>query len=168
MRLLRPFFSLFLAVILLGLAGCASSSKKSEPQVALARFFLEALPNEAGGVARLPDSGVVIQIEPKAQFTELDIDGVEVVDGELGKAFAFRLTQQAGTDLYKMSVPNQGRRIVTVVNNIPIGARRIDGPLTQGYIITYVEVPEDKIAELALNITRSAQEARAKVQKSLR
>jgi hypothetical protein len=142
-----------------------SNSKKNYP-VTVARFYLEATnQQDAGAVARLPKSGVSIAIEPKAYFTEYDIEGCEVVDNELGKGLAFRLTAAAGTDLYKMSVPNQGKRLVTMVNMRPIGARRIDGAFSQGYLVTYVEVPDGELEAMAKNIARSSKDLRAELEK---
>ena len=167
MRLIR---FLILPVLCLGFfaaGGCMSKSKKKDYPVSVVRFLLEATkPQDAGAVATLPESGVKISVEPKAYFTEYDIDGCEVVDGELGKAFAFRLTPAAARDLLKVSVPNQGKRFVAVVNGQPIGARRIDGALTQGYLVTYVEVPADKLADLAKNITRTSKDLREELEKS--
>ena len=142
-----------------------SRSKKDYP-VTVARFYLEATnANEAGGVARLPISGVSITIQPAAYFTEYDIEGCEVVTNELGKGLAFKLTTAASRDLFKMSVPNQGKRLVTRVNGRPIGARRIDGAFSQGYLVTYVEMPEGELEAMAKNIARSSKDLREELEK---
>ena len=165
MRLLRFPLLLSLGLSLIAVAGCMSRSKKDYP-VTVARFYLEATnPNEAGGVARLPISGVSVTIEPSAYFTEYDIEGCEVVTNELGKGLAFKLTTAASRDLFKMSVPNQGKRIVTMVNGRPIGARRIDGAFSQGYLVTYVEVPEGELETMAKNIARSSKDLREELEK---
>lgn len=143
-----------------------SRSKKKDYPVTVARFYLEATnPQDAGAMVNLPVSGVSITIEPKAYFTEYDIEGCEVITNELGKGLAFRFTSAAASDLYKMSVPNQGKRIVTMVNMQPIGARRIDGAFSQGYFVTYVEAPEAELAAMAKNIVRSSKDFREELEK---
>jgi hypothetical protein len=167
MRVIRFLVLPFLCLGLLAVGGCASSKKKKNYPVSVVRFFLEATNSQdAGGVARLPNSGVVIQVEPKAYFTEYDIEGCEVANNELGKSLAFKLTREATRDLLKTSIPNQGKRLVLIMNGQPIGARRIDGALSQGYIVTYVEVPEAELEELAKNIARTSKDLREELEKS--
>jgi hypothetical protein len=164
MRFLRLLVLPLLGLSLLVAGGCASTSKKNYP-VTVVRFLLEATNDrDVGGVALLPVSGVSIKVEPKAYFTEYDIENCEVVSNELGHGLAFRLTAAASRDLYKMSVPNQGKRIVTTVNGRPIGARRIDGAFSQGYIVTYVEVPAEELEALAKNITRTSTDLRKELE----
>lgn len=166
MRLLRLLVLPLLGLALLSAGGCASSSKKKYP-VTVARFLLEATSErDAGGVATLPVSGVSIRVEPKAYFTEYDIEGCEMVSNELGKGLAFKLTTAAARDLFKMSVPNQGKRLVTMVNGRPIGARRIDGAFSQGYIVTYVEVPEGELEAMAKNIALTSKDLREELEKN--
>lgn len=170
MRFLRLFLFTVLSVGLIAASGCSSpekpKKKKRKYPETVARFLLEATdPKDAGAVAHLPTSGVAISVEPKAYFTEYDIEKCEVVNNELGKGFAFKLTTAAARDLYKMSVPNQGKRLVTMVNGRPIGARRIDGALNQGYIVTYIEVPEDELEDMAKNITRTSTDMREEMEK---
>lgn len=162
---LRLFLVPFLGLALLTANGCLSRSKKKDYPLTVARFVLEAGPRDASAVVRLPTSGVSIAVEPKSYFTEYDIEGCEVVNNELGKGLAFRLTAQAGRDLYRLSVPNQGKRIVTLINGRAIGARRIDGALSQGYIVTYVEVPEEELEEMAKNITKTSADLREELEK---
>jgi hypothetical protein len=167
MRYLRLLLIPLLAFVVVGAVGCTSSrTKKKDYPVTVVRFLIESDQNSAGAIVRLPQSGVTIPVEAKSHFTEYDIESCEVVDNELGKSLVFRLTPQAGRDLFRLSVPNQGRRIITTVNGTPIGARRIDRPLSQGVIGTYVEVPEAELVELARNITRTSRDLRAELEKS--
>jgi hypothetical protein len=144
--------------------GCASKSKK-EHEVAIVRFLLEAGSNNVGAVLRLPVSGVTIPVEPNSHFAEFDVEKVEAVKLELGDALAFKLSSTAGRDLYRLSVANQGKRLVTVLNGRPIGARRIEGPLAQGYIVTYVELPDVDLEKLARNIELTSADVRAEIEK---
>ena len=117
------------------------------------------------GTARLPRSGTVIPLAPKAQFTEYDIERCTVMDNELGRSLVFELTSRAVKDLYRVTATNQGRRIVTVVNGLPIGAIRITSPISQGYIVTYVEVEDAELEKLAKEITQTSEDARKELEK---
>ena len=167
MRAIRFLVLPLLGLGLLAAGGCASFSKKKDYPPSVVRFLLEAdNGREASGVAVLPISGVSIRLEPKVYFTEYDVEDCTVVDNELGKAFAFKLTAVAARDLFKMSVPNQGKRLVATVNGRAIGARRIDSAFSQGYIVTYVELPEAQLEELAKNISRTSKDAREELEKN--
>ncbi len=163
MRLFRLLSVTLLGLLALAFAGCNSTSKKDYP-VSVARFLIEADSPAGGVVARLPRSGVAITVEPKSKFTEYDIENCEVVDNEFGKSLAFSFTPAATRDLFRTTVPAQGKRIVTTVNGIPLGARLIEAPLTQGYFVTYVEAPESELAELAKNITKTSKDARKELE----
>lgn len=156
--------SLTLVFCLLG-AACLSSSKKDDGPVVVVRFMLEAVGGDAAGAVRLPRSGTMISIAPKSQFTEYDILKCDVVDNELGKSLIFQLTPQASRDLYRLTVTNQGKRLITVINGEALGARRIERPWNDGYIVTYVEIPEEDMAALAKDITRTSTAARKDVEK---
>lgn len=146
-------------------AGCASKTKKPKYDKAVVRFVLEAGPREMGTQLRLPESGVVVNVTPKAQFSEYDVQSCEVANTEFGKGLVFQFTQAAGRDLLRVSVPNQGLRIVTLLNGAPIGARRIDGPLATGYFVTNVEVSSVDIEKLAKDITLTSTELREELEK---
>ncbi len=164
------FPRLLLSVVSLGLltvfAGCASSLSKRKPEdMALVRFMLESSSDEAAGTVRLPRSETVIAIAPKSLFTEFDIAGCSVVDNEFGKSLAFQLTPQAGRDLFRVTASNQGLRLVTVVNGVAVGARRIERPWNDGYILTYVELPDDKLEKLAKDIAGTSKDAQKDMDK---
>lgn len=166
MRILRFSFWLGLIALSLAVAGCgSSSSKKKKYPVTVARFMLEASDREVGTLVRLPLSGSTINVLPKTYFTEYDISKCEVVDNELGKGLFFQLTEQASRDLYRLSASNQGRRLITTVNGVAIGAVRVDRPIAQGFIITYVEVPLTAMEEMAKNISLTSADARKEAEK---
>ncbi|MEN9841764.1 MAG: hypothetical protein RL376_1564 [Verrucomicrobiota bacterium] len=166
MRILRFSFWLGLIALSLGLVGCGSgSSKKKNYPVTVARFMLEASDREVGTLVRLPESGSSINVMPKTYFTEYDITKCEVVDNELGKGLFFQLTEQASRDLYRLTASNLGRRIITTVNGVAIGAVRFDRPIAQGFIITYVEVPAGELEAMAKNIALTSADARKEAEK---
>jgi hypothetical protein len=167
MRFPRLLLLPLLSLLFLGLAGCltTASSKKKDKTPTLARFMLEVGPREAGARLRLPISNVNVTIVPKALFTEYDIVNCEVANNEFGKCLVFQFSPEAGRDLYRLTVPNQGKRIVTLINGEAMGARMIEAPIAEGYFFTYIEVPEADLAKLAADIKRSSEEARKELEK---
>lgn len=158
-----PFFTLIAGLVVF-LSGCATSKKKYPETIA--RFMLEAGPNEAGATLQLPRSGTTISVAPKTYFTEFDIVNCTAVVNELGKSLVFKLSPAATRDLFKLTAVSRGKRIVTVINSVAVGARRIEDPLGDGYLVTYVEIEDDKLDEIAKNITSTSIDAKKELEKS--
>ena len=146
------------AVSLLGfallLAGC-QTAEKVDYTPTLARFFLEEADARTIG-ATLPQSGVRVMVGPKPVLTEGDIVNVELMQVELGKCLMFQLTPAAARDLYRVSGSNQGRRLVLFLNNLPVGARRMEGPLAEGAVLMFVEVPDAALPALVENLKETS------------
>lgn len=146
------------ALCLAGLScgfGCQSVDAPRDYTAMSARFFLEA-GNADGTPLTLPQSGVHLSVNSKPVITEGDIVNVELVQVDLGKCLLIQLTPSATRDFYRLSVTHQGRRLVLMVNDQAIGARRIDGAITNGLIYVFVEVPEAELAELVNNLKKSS------------
>ena len=159
-RLAFPFFCV---LGLLFAAGC-QSPPPPDYSPTLARFFLE---NPSGAVGmRLPQSGVQLAVAPKPVLTEFDFVDVAVAQVELGRCLMFQLTPAAARDLYRLSVPNQGRRLVLVVNGVPLGARRIDRPLDDGAVLVFAEVADEALLSLANNLRKTSAELQRTLRKS--
>ncbi len=165
MHPLRITLALITSAVCLLAAGCMSSKKKGDYTEASVRFAFEVGGREVGTQIRLPQSGVVLTISPKFLFTEFDVSKCEAANDELGPVLVFSFTEAAARDLYRMTATNQGLRLVTIMNGVPIGARRIDSPLNSGYFVTNVEVEPATLNELAKNITRTSEEARKKAER---
>src|SRR3954466_15734457 len=131
------------AVILIG-AGCQSTKAPRDYTPVQARFFLEAASGDGTPIA-LPQSEVRITVNSKPVLTEGDVVNAEVVQVDLGKCLFFQLTPTATRDFYRMTVTHQGRRLVLLINGAPIGARRIDGAITNGGIFVFVELPDSEL-----------------------
>ncbi|MCX6951549.1 MAG: hypothetical protein NTV51_05100 [Verrucomicrobia bacterium] len=147
------------SLLLLGLAlaGCQSSAAKKDYTPTQARFFLEEADARAVSVT-LPKSGVRIAIGPKPVFTEGDFVNVELMQVDLGKCLLFQFTPAAARDLYRVSGSNQGRRLVLFLNNVPIGARRMEGPLADGAVLVFAEVPDADLPVLVDNLKKTSAE----------
>lgn len=158
-----------LAIALAGLAvlfaGCSSNPKKKDYPVTVARFMVETTGDEVGVPVRLPVSGSVVRISPRAMITEYDITYAELLESDLGPCVMFQLSQQAGRDLYRISATNQGNRLVTTVNGRPLAAYRMDRPMGEGMIISYLEVPAAEMAEMVKNINKTSADLQKELEK---
>jgi hypothetical protein len=137
------------------LQGCGSTPAPKDYTPMVARFFLEAAAAD-GTPVMLPQSGVRLTVNSKPVITEGDIVNVELVQVDLGKCLLVQLTPSATRDFYRLSVTHQGRRLVLLVNDAPLGARRIDGPITNGAIYVFVEVAENEMPVLVQNLKKSS------------
>src|SRR5687768_13212466 len=124
--------------ILLAGLGCQSSAAPRDYTAMAARFFLEAA-NTDGTPVILPQSGVRLSVNSKPVITEGDIINVELVQVDLGKCLLIQLTPSATRDFYRLSVTHQGRRLVMTIDGETVGARRLDGVITNGVIYVFVE-----------------------------
>lgn len=137
--------------------GCGTVMPRKNDLGSRARFFLEAQQGE-GTAVTLPQSGVQLVVSPKAVLTEGDIINVELVQVDLGKCLLFQLTPAAARDFYRLSVTNQGRRLVLFVDQIPLGARRIDGPIVDGMVFVFVEWPDTALPALVDGLKKTSVE----------
>jgi hypothetical protein len=152
MRPLRA--ALFFAAGVL-LAGCASKETPRDYTRTLARFYLENTSND-GTPVTLPRSAVSLMLNPKPVITEGDITNVELVQVELGKCLMFQLTPAGVRDFYRLSVAHQGRRLALQINGSVVGARRIDGAITNGVIYVFVELPDEALPALVENLKKTS------------
>jgi hypothetical protein len=148
----RCLLGLFLAGLF---AGCASTEKPKDYVPTVARFYLESGDGQ-GAPATLPRSGVALWLNAQPVITEGDIVNVDLVQVELGKCLLFHLTPAGVRDFYRMSVTHQGRRLALQVDGVVIGARRIDGPITNGMVFVFVELPDEALPELVANLKKTS------------
>jgi hypothetical protein len=146
-------------------SGCASASKAKNYTPAVPRFFLEVQGQASGDELTLPRSGVKIIANAKPVLTETDITAVELVQVELGKCLGFQLSPTAARDFYRMSVVAQGRRLVVSINDTPLGARRIDGPIADGVVFVFVELADEILPELVTNLKATIVDLQREVKK---
>ena len=153
--MMRFLTGLFLTAVLVGAGGCQSQSGPKDYTPLIARFFLESASGD-GTPLTLPQSGVRLTVNSKPVIVEGDIVHVDLVQVDLGKCLLFHLTPSASRDFYRMSVTHQGRRLVLLVNDSALGARRIDGAITNGTIYVFVEVPDAELPRLVDNLKKSS------------
>jgi preprotein translocase subunit SecD len=155
---MKKLFQIVGAGVALALAGCETLRAPARDYTpTLARFFLETTDAGASTVV-LPVSGVRVAIGDKPVFAENDIVDVDVAKVELGQCLLFHLTPSAARDLYRFSGSNQGRRLVLVLNNVPVGARRIESPISDGAVFVFAEVSDAELGVLAVNLKKTSAE----------
>ena len=128
------------------LAAACQTAPDTPPRVV--RVYLEASPAVPGDdrpVAVLPESGSAIRLLERPVLGPGDFQRVETVRVDLGLAAAFVLTPAGARKLYRLTVDNLGNRLVFLDNGRPIGARAIDGPIRDGILYTFLEVPDAEV-----------------------
>lgn len=145
-------------------AGCASSPPAKDYVPTVARFYLES-GNDGGAPATLPRSGVALRLNPQPVVTEGDIVSVDLVQVDLGKCLLFHLTPSGVRDFYRLSVTHQGRRLALQVDGVVVGARRIDGAITDGMIFIFVELPDEALPKLVENLRRTSAELQREIKR---
>ncbi len=151
-----PRFLVSVLAAMAGLGGCANPADKPAAADLVARFYLENAQGQ-GTPVRLPRSQVGLLVNPKPVLTEGDIANVELVQVDLGRCLMFQLAPAASRDFYRLSVSNQGRRLVLFINGTAVGARRVDGPIANGVLFVFVELPDDELPELVARLKRAAE-----------
>ena len=157
---------LFATVAFFATLVCAGCKTVGEPArdftPTLARFYLES--TDVGSAAvELPVSGTRVAIGAKPVFTEGDVVDVDLMQVELGKCLMFQLTPAAARDLYRLTGSSQGRRLVLMLNQVPVGARRIDAPLVDGRLFMFVEVAEMALPVLVTNLKKTTVELQREI-----
>ncbi|MFP4070122.1 MAG: hypothetical protein ACOC4K_05465 [Verrucomicrobiota bacterium] len=152
---LRAAFSAALCLCLaLGPTGC-KREKIDDENLKIPRLMVETRGQSYGGsgeVVRLPVSGSTIPIQTTPAVNEFEIRNVELVKVEMGMALLIQTTDLGARALYRATVTNMGGRIVLTINGNAVGARRIDGAISDGNLYTFVEVPEEDLGQLVLDI----------------
>lgn len=140
------------------MAGCQTPGKRDYDPV-IAQFLLEVPPQmRMAQTVQLPRSGVPIVVAGAPVLTEIDIRNVELVQVDLGLCLMFEFTPDGARALLRISGANLGRRLVVTLNGRPFGARVLDGPIVDGRLLVFVELPDDELSDTAVNLKRTAQE----------
>lgn len=136
---------------------CQNKKTQKEPPL-LARFYLELKPGEPGVAVDLPQSGLTIGVQRKPVLVEYDILNAEVAQVELGRCLLVQLSPAAANDLYRLTVNSLGRRLVLLLNDQPVGARRIDEAIADGNLLLFLEVPDADLPQIVRRLKATAGE----------
>jgi len=151
---ISSFLTALMALTALSFSGCQSKVPRDYSPTH-ARLFLESVDGR-GSTKTLPKSGVVISIGTKAMITEVDIVNAEVAQVDLGRCLMLQLTPAATRDLYRLTGSNQGKRLVLTLNDVPVGARTIDAPFTDGTLFIFVEMTDAQLEDLVRDLKRTS------------
>ncbi len=166
---MRNYLLVLLILTGLVLTACQTSSPK-EPATAplIARFYLEAKPDEAAVTVHLPQSGINLNVAPKPVFSEYDLSDAEIARVELGLCLQVKFTPAATRDLYRLSVPAQGRRLVLSLNDEFLGVHRIEHAMADGLVLIFIEVPEERLPALVKQLKNTSAELARIGQKNIK
>ncbi len=125
--------------------------------VATKRFYIESsasgIAGDIGKTLTLPKSGLSYNVRGEPIFTEADITNVQLVQVKSGDyALLFHLNEPAARKLYRLSVSNNGRVVIFEYGGKPLGARQLDGPISDGRYFTFVEMDYPELEELVLEM----------------
>ena len=62
---------------------------------------------------------------------------------DLGSCLMLQLTPAASRELYLISMTHLGQRLVLFLNDVPVGARRVEQAIADGLVLIFLETPED-------------------------
>jgi len=149
MRVLQCFALCFL------LGGCASRPE-SGLELVRARFLIESDPSEGmSAIVTLPVSRVQVSVKGEAIISEFDYSAVELAEAELGKCLLFVLKPAAARAFYQISVEELGKRLILVIDGVPIGVARLASPIENGRILVFPELSDGGLSELARDLKAS-------------
>ncbi len=150
----------FFPLLALLLSGC-NQDKLDAADMKIPRLMVEARGINYGGmgglVVQLPVSGTRIQLRKEPLVSEFEIVNVELVKVEMGLALLIQVSEKGARELYRGAVTHMGGRIVLMVNNNAIGARRIDDSMQLGNAdyYTFVEIDDEELGQLVLDMKQS-------------
>lgn len=146
-----------LALAVVFAAGC----KKDKPTHTV-RFYVEN--NSAGRTGvwsqpmTLPTSGLTYYVKPDPLITEGNITNIQLVKVQSGHyAFLFHLDDWGTRHLYRASVSDMGRMLVLAINGLPVGARQLDGAISDGRLYTFTELSDEEMEKLYEDLVKNAQ-----------
>ncbi|MEM8866908.1 MAG: hypothetical protein AAGC73_01445 [Verrucomicrobiota bacterium] len=159
MKYRTTLFFLILAVLSSAfLTGCREEGLSELENPAVPRLLLEprglnyGSPGSTGKQVRLPVSGSEYTVSSTPLVDEFEILNVELVKVDLGMALMFQLSDKAARALYRASVSSIGSVVVLMINGNAIGARRLDGAISDGNYFTFVELSPEDMEQLVLDI----------------
>lgn len=126
-------------------AGCRSKPEK------VFRFYQEqsAVTMLGDGLkGTMPISGVEFVVGRTPIIFEGDVESIDLVQVDLGLCVLFQFSDAGRRELYRASVRGAGRRIFLFVNDVPLGARRLDGAIEDGRLFMFLEVPDSELPDL--------------------
>lgn len=135
-----------------------SACNKEKPTHTM-RFYVEA--DNTGSnwsqTVTMPKSKIDFIVHRFPVMVESNVIDVQLMKVDSGLCLLFVFDDQGTRELYRQSVSNNGRRVVTIINGEPIGARQFDGPIVDGALFTFTELPDEALHELVESLQKNIQ-----------
>lgn len=140
------------------LCGCGK-----EDEVMMVRMYLQA-PQQGYSESltrelTLPVSQMTYKVRREPVIMERMITNVDLVRVQPSNDFAlqFQLDQEGRRRLLETSVGQRGQVLITTVNEVPIGARRLTGPISDGLYFTFAqELTQAELGKVAQELKENA------------
>ncbi len=161
---LRIFSALAPLVVLAGLLGVlASPGCTPFPPKYVVRFYMETRPNYPENWRRqvtLPVTQATYYVHPNPVLIEGDPAGADIAEVPAGKGVLFHFKDREAKTLWQVTAGNIGRRMVLTVNEMPLGVRLIEEPITDGELFMFVELSEKDLPEFMEDLKSSIRRSR--------
>jgi len=147
----------FPTLLLLGCLFLLVACTREQPTHTI-RFYPEtvATGDAFSRLIEMPMSGLEFIVSRRPVIWEEQIERVDMVQVESGEyALRFVLDDVGTRELYRQSVEKNGLRMITVINDKPLGVRQLDGPLADGVYFTFMEMPADQLIELTAQLQKN-------------
>ncbi|HVU33292.1 MAG TPA: hypothetical protein VHE61_07650 [Opitutaceae bacterium] len=154
-----PLLGGLIASLLLGACrGVMPATVTRSPAV---RCYLESSAGDAVPFV-LPQSHVRILAGPRPVLDGDAVADADVAQLDLGSALMLRLSPAGARELAAVSAASIGRRLIITSDGVPIGARRIESPITNGLLFAFVELPDTGLAELVARLKGGGSDQRVR------
>jgi hypothetical protein len=152
-----PGWRRLVLIILIGTglaaAGCANRSATLPPH--LITFHVQSLDANAGTELTMPRNGLKFRYVPQTDLTIVDLQKVMLERVQLGLAMAFFFDPGGQRKLEAMTTKYQGRMLFVFDNNDPVGAVKIADRISNGILPVWMDMPDDKLNDYAVDINES-------------
>ncbi len=142
-----------LAAAGLATAGCASHSATLPPH--LITFHIQSTDANGGTELTMPRNGLKYRYIPQTDLTIVDLQKVMLERVQLGLAMAFFFDPGGQRKLEAMTTKYQGRLLFVFDNNDPVGAVKIQDRISNGILPVWMDMPDDKLNDYAVDINES-------------
>lgn len=149
----RTFMKTIINLLAVALFALVFTGCKEKDPTHTVRFFIENPSAGRTGVWAKPmtmeDSGLTYYVKPDPLLTEANITNIQLVKVQSGHmAFLFHLDEFGSRALYRASVSDNGRMLILTINGKAVGARQLDGAISDGRLYTFTELPDAEMEKL--------------------
>lgn len=138
-----------LAIISFALISCATH--KADKDFSRLRFHVEAGENFEDSsrlvTVTLPTSRSEIRVLPVPSIPSFEIAAIELNSNRIGSFATITLTDRGRLHLMNLCSEHHGMRLVLIDGDKAVGSWRISRIITDGQIVTFIEIPAQNLSE---------------------